>query len=111
MTLWFARSHPDTPLSAKVLGCFALAYALSPIDLVPDFIPILGYVDDLLLLPGLVWLAIHLLPEQVLNESRIKAEEWASAAPKRPRSMAGAVFVISFWLVATTALGWWLQRS
>lgn len=56
VTLWFAGKHPRTPWYAKALGVFVVAYALSPIDLIPDFIPVLGYVDDVLLLPGLIWL-------------------------------------------------------
>lgn len=56
MTLWFARSHPDTPWHAKAMGVLVLAYALSPIDLIPDFIPVLGFVDDAILLPVLIWL-------------------------------------------------------
>lgn len=56
MTLWFARSHPDTPWHTKAMGVLVLAYALSPIDLIPDFIPLLGFVDDAILLPVLIWL-------------------------------------------------------
>ena len=55
VTLWFASKNPATPWYAKALGIFVVAYALSPIDLIPDFIPVLGYVDDVLLLPGLIW--------------------------------------------------------
>ena len=61
----FARSHPATPWPAKALAAFVVAYALSPIDLIPDFIPVLGYVDDVLLLPALIWLALRWLPPQV----------------------------------------------
>jgi uncharacterized membrane protein YkvA (DUF1232 family) len=60
LTLWFAGKHPKTPWYAKALGMLVVAYALSPIDLVPDFIPVLGYLDDVLLLPGLTWLTIKL---------------------------------------------------
>ena len=56
VTLWFAGKNPRTPWYAKALGVFVVAYALSPVDLIPDFIPVLGYVDDVLLLPGLIWL-------------------------------------------------------
>ncbi len=62
ITLWFATRHPGTPWTIKLLGLFVVAYALSPIDLIPDFIPILGYLDDVLLLPGLIWLGVCLLP-------------------------------------------------
>ena len=75
VTLWFAGKHPKTPWYAKALGLFVVAYALSPIDLIPDFIPVLGYVDDvLLLLPGLIWLTLQLLPPDVLTECRGHAD-------------------------------------
>lgn len=61
LALWFARRHPQTPWHAKALGAFVVAYALSPIDLIPDFIPVLGFLDDVILLPGLIWLTLRLL--------------------------------------------------
>ena len=61
VTLWFAARHPDTPWPAKLACAVAVAYALSPIDLIPDFIPVLGFLDDVLLLPALMWLALRLL--------------------------------------------------
>lgn len=76
VTLWFACRHPGTSWLPKVLAAFVVAYALSPIDLIPDFIPVLGYVDDVLLLPGLIWLAIRLLPRDVLAECRVQADDW-----------------------------------
>ena len=78
--LWFARRHPDTPLLAKALCIFAAAYALSPIDLIPDFIPVLGYVDDALLLPALIWLAVRLLPGHVMRGGTLKAASGAHGA-------------------------------
>lgn len=72
ITLWFAYQHPDTPWYAKAIGVFVVAYALSPIDLIPDFIPVLGYVDDILLLPGLIWLAVRLIPANVIALCRHK---------------------------------------
>ncbi len=74
VTLWFAGKHPATPWYAKALGVFVVAYALSPIDLIPDFIPVLGYVDDVLLLPALIWLAIRLLPPEVAANCRKQAD-------------------------------------
>src|SRR5215207_6790572 len=76
LTLWFAQKHADTPLLAKALAVLVVAYALSPIDLIPDFIPVLGYLDDVILLPGLIWLTIKLIPDRVLAESRVRADEW-----------------------------------
>ena len=76
VTLWFACKHLHTPWYAKALGFFVVAYALSPIDLIPDFIPVLGYVDDVLLLPGLIWLAIRLTPAAILAECRQHGAQW-----------------------------------
>ncbi|HTN65666.1 MAG TPA: YkvA family protein [Burkholderiaceae bacterium] len=110
--LWFARRHPDTPFLAKALCVFAVAYALSPIDLIPDFIPVLGYVDDALLLPALIWLAVRLLPARVIQECRVQAEEWMVEEKTKPTSYAGAAAIVVIWLTILY-LGWWWysQRS
>ena len=108
MTLWFAGRHPGTPWLAKALGVFVVAYALSPIDLVPDFIPVLGYLDDVLLLPALIWLAIRLLPPEVLAECRAQAEAWMAAQGAKPRSRMGAVLVVAVWIAVAVALWYWL---
>ena len=70
VTLWFVCRHPATPWVPKALCLFVVGYALSPFDLIPDFIPVLGYLDDVLLLPGLIWLAVRLLPPAVVSDSR-----------------------------------------
>lgn len=97
--LWFARSHPDTPFFAKALCFFAVAYALSPIDLIPDFIPVLGYVDDALLLPAMIWLAVRLLPAHVVEVCRARAEEWLLDKKGKPTSYTGAAVVIIIWML------------
>ncbi len=111
MTLWFARAHPDTPWHAKALGAFVVAYALSPIDLIPDFIPILGYVDDVILLPALIWLTVRLLPPHVLAESRLKAEQWMAAENARPRSLVGALAIGAIWLAVGLSLALWVASA
>lgn len=111
MTLWFARTHPDTPWHAKALGAFVVAYALSPIDLIPDFIPILGYVDDVILLPVLIWLTVRLLPPHVLVESRQQAEQWMASANARPRSLAGALAIGAIWLAVGVSLALWVAST
>lgn len=111
MTLWFARTHPDTPWHAKALGAFVVAYALSPIDLIPDFIPILGYVDDVILLPALIWLTVRLLPPHVLAESRLKAEQWMADENARPRSLAGALAIGAIWLTVGLSLALWVASA
>lgn len=98
-----------TPWYAKVLGLFVVAYALSPIDLIPDFIPVLGYVDDVILLPVLIWLTVKLLPSEVLAECRIQADEWMRAEGAKPRSRFGAVLIVALWLAAGAALWFWLK--
>lgn len=104
VTLWFAGRHPDTPWAARALGLFVVAYALSPIDLIPDFVPVLGYVDDVLLLPALIWLAVRLLPAPVLAECRARADAWMRTEGSKPRSRAGAALVVGAWIAAGAAL-------
>ena len=109
VTLWFAGRHPRTPWHAKALGVFVVAYALSPVDLIPDFIPVLGYVDDMLLLPALIWLTVKLLPPDVLAECRSQADAWMQANGAKPRSRLGMVFIVLVWLSAG-AMAWrWLK--
>lgn len=109
VTLWFAGKNPRTPWYAKVLGVFVVAYALSPIDLIPDFIPVLGYVDDVLLLPGLIWLTIKLLPPDVLTECRTQADEWMQTSDSKPISRGGAVVIVVLWLTTAAAAWFWLR--
>lgn len=109
VTLWFAGKHPGTPWCAKALGVFVVAYALSPIDLIPDFIPVLGYVDDMVLLPALIWLTVKLLPPEVLAECRGQADAWMQANGAKPRSRFGMVLIVLVWLGVGTAAWWWLK--
>ncbi|AYQ29110.1 DUF1232 domain-containing protein [Polaromonas sp. SP1] len=110
VTLWFAGKHPATPWYAKALGLVVVAYALSPIDLIPDFIPVLGYVDDVLLLPGLIWLAVRMLPAEVLADCREQADIWIATKGVSPRSRAGAALVVVLWIGAGAALWIWLVQ-
>ncbi|MBS0502043.1 MAG: DUF1232 domain-containing protein [Proteobacteria bacterium] len=109
VTLWFAGRHPRTPWHAKALGLFVVAYALSPIDLIPDFIPVLGYLDDVILLPVLIWLTVKLLPSKVLAECRIQADAWMQSEGAKPISRLGAVLIVSVWLEVGAGLWFWLQ--
>ena len=110
VTLWFAGKHPGTPLHAKALGVFVVAYALSPIDLIPDFIPVLGSLDDVLLLPSLIWLAIRLLPPAVLADCRGQADVWMKTQGKKPSSLVGAVVILLLWIAISAALWVWLVQ-
>ncbi|MCU0986149.1 MAG: DUF1232 domain-containing protein [Acetobacteraceae bacterium] len=96
-----AARDPRTPLVAKLLAVAIVAYALSPIDLIPDVIPVLGVLDDLLLLPLGIWLVVRMIPAEVLAEHRAAAAE-AKLAPSR----AGAAIVVALWLAALAALAW-----
>lgn len=106
ITLWFAGKHPATPWYAKGLGIFVVAYALSPVDLIPDFIPVLGYLDDVLLLPALILLAIRLLPQEVMADCRSHADAWIQAKEAKPSSRVGAVVIVLLWISAGAAI--WL---
>jgi len=111
VALWFAARHPGTPRVPKVLCAVAVAYALSPIDLIPDFIPVLGYVDDVLLLPALMWLALRLLPPAVLADCRRQAAAWLAERRGRPVSRTGAVVIVLVWIaVIGGAAAWWWFR-
>lgn len=108
--LWFARRHPDTPFLAKALCFMAVAYALSPIDLIPDFIPVLGYLDDVILLPALIWLAVRLLPRPVVEACRTEADQWMRNQQAKPKSYGGATVIIIVW-IAVTGLTWnWYRQ-
>lgn len=108
VTLWFAGKHPATPWHAKALGAVVVTYALSPIDLIPDFIPVLGYVDDVLLLPGLIWLTIRLLPDEVLTACREQADEWMKVQGSKPSSRFGAALTVLVWIGFSAVLWLWL---
>lgn len=104
MTLWFALKHPDTPWYARALAAVITAYALSPIDLIPDFIPVLGYLDDLIIVPAGVWLLLKIVPENVVVDSRAKSEKWLLEKKGKPRSYVGLSVVLILWVLAAWAL-------
>lgn len=107
MALWIAARSPLTPRLAKIVAGAVAAYALSPIDLIPDFIPVLGYLDDLLIVPlGIAW-AVRLIPAPLMQEFR-KA---AASAAMQPRSAVAAVAVVMLWLSALLAMILWWGRS
>ena len=97
-TLWFALRHPGAPGWLKLGTALIVLYVISPIDLIPDFIPVLGYVDDALLLPALIWLAVRLLPAHVVDECRLQAQAWMEREKSRPASYAGAAAIVAIWI-------------
>lgn len=103
LALWFCRSHPDTPLIAKIVAALVVAYAFSPIDLIPDFIPIIGHLDDLILVPLGIYIALRLIPDHVLAVSRQKAELWIAEKKRIARNY----FIGSLVVVAWIALAYW----
>ncbi len=105
LALYFAARHPGTPWTARLLVAFIVGYALSPIDLIPDFIPVLGYLDELILLPLLLGLALHLIPPPVLAECRQRANEWVERP--RPSSRIAAFVILMIWLCLCLVAGLW----
>jgi uncharacterized membrane protein YkvA (DUF1232 family) len=100
--IYLASRDPRVPWHVRLLAIAVAAYALSPIDLIPDFIPVVGYLDDLVIVPIGVWLVVSLMPEEVLVECRAKAD----AAGRRPVSRAGMITIIVLWIFAAVTLGW-----
>jgi uncharacterized membrane protein YkvA (DUF1232 family) len=105
IALYLATRDPRVPWYAKAVAACVAAYALSPIDLIPDFIPVLGHLDDLIILPLGILLAAKLVPREVMKELRAEAE---GSRAGRPMSWAGAAVIIGFWIVAFLATVYWL---
>lgn len=99
---WLAARDPRTPWYARAFGLIVTAYALSPIDLIPDFIPVLGLIDDAVLIPFGIWLFLKMVPEGVFEEHRIAA----AAAAERPGSALGAAMVVALWVAAVVLVTW-----
>jgi uncharacterized membrane protein YkvA (DUF1232 family) len=102
----FAIRDPRVPWYAKAVGACVVAYALSPIDLIPDFVPVLGYLDDLVLVPLGLLLVLRLIPADILAEHRVTA----AAVVERPVSRAGAAVVIVVWVLAAVLLTFSIMR-
>jgi uncharacterized membrane protein YkvA (DUF1232 family) len=107
LALYLAARDPRTPWYAKALAAVVVAYALSPIDLIPDFIPVLGYVDDLLIVPLGIWATVKLIPRLVMDEHRARAE----ALSERPISRTAGLVIIAIWIAAAVALGWFVYTA
>ena len=102
LALWIAARDPRTPRLAKLLCAAIAAYALSPIDLIPDVIPILGLLDEAILLPFAILLAVRLVPPVLMAEFRAKADRRTA----RPTSRAGAAAVVGLWLLLLALIAW-----
>jgi uncharacterized membrane protein YkvA (DUF1232 family) len=100
--IYLASRDPRVPWYAKFLAIAVAGYALSPIDLIPDFIPVVGYLDDLIIVPLGIWLVVWLIPEEIMVEYRTMANE----AGQRPASRAGTVAIMTLWIFGALTLGW-----
>jgi uncharacterized membrane protein YkvA (DUF1232 family) len=105
LALWKLFKHPDTPRGVKLLAVALIAYAVSPIDLIPDFIPVLGLLDEVLLLPLGIALVVKLTPRHLWLARLAEAEQ---GAERLPRLVWGAVFVLCVWLAVVALFAWWL---
>jgi uncharacterized membrane protein YkvA (DUF1232 family) len=105
--LYLAGRDPRVPWYAKALALAVAGYALSPIDLIPDFIPVLGYLDDVILVPAGIWLVIRLIPADIMAEHRALA----AAAAERPVSRTAAAAIVLVWAVSAALIGWWIYRA
>lgn len=106
VALWVAARSPRTPLGAKMVAGAVAAYALSPIDLIPDFIPLLGYLDDIFIVPLGIALAIRLIPAELLADCRAQA-----ISMDRPRSLLVAILIVGLWLLGLFLAAAWLWRK
>ena len=107
VALWLAARDSRTPLAAKFVAAIVVAYALSPIDLIPDFIPVLGYLDDLILLPLGIVLAVSLIPDALMAEFRAQAD----GLSRRPANKLAGAVILTLWLVAAAVAGLWTWRQ
>jgi uncharacterized membrane protein YkvA (DUF1232 family) len=93
---WLAARDPRTPWYARAFGFLVAAYALSPIDLIPDFIPVLGLLDDIVMIPAGIWLFAKMVPPGLFSEHRAEAAQ----AAERPTSVAGIFLIVGLWILA-----------
>jgi uncharacterized membrane protein YkvA (DUF1232 family) len=107
-TLYLAYRDPRLPWPARIAAACVVGYAFSPIDLIPDFVPLLGYLDDLILLPLGVKLALSLIPEKILEENRVRAQE--IIAQGKPVNRFAGIVIVAIWLVIVVVVGLFLVR-
>lgn len=106
LALWIAARSPETPFIAKLVAAAVAAYAFSPIDLIPDFIPIIGLLDDIILVPLGIELALRLIPHDLMERFRAEAE----ARDNEPRSLLTAAIIVALWLAVIAWLSWELLK-
>ena len=106
VALWIAARDPRVPWYAKGLAGAVAAYALSPIDLIPDFIPVFGYLDDLVIVPLGILLTVRLIPAALMVEFRAEAAKREG----QPTSRAGFVVILCIWIGALALVAWWARK-
>ncbi len=106
LALWLAARDPRVPAAAKILAGVVAAYALSPVDLIPDFMPVLGYLDDVILVPLGILATVRLIPPAVMTDLRNRA----SLIAERPVSRAGLFAIVALWIAAAGFAGWAVMR-
>lgn len=107
LTMYFALKHPATPWYVKVLTALLVVYALSPIDLMPDFIPLLGYIDDLLIVPAGVWALLKIVPAPVLADSYAKSNQWLIVRKNKPLSRVSLAVILAICVLTGWAVWGW----
>ncbi len=108
LALYFAYRDPRTPWHARAFAALVVAYAFSPIDLIPDFIPVLGYLDDLVLVPLGVWLALKMVPPQVMADCQAAAE--AGLGEAKGRFKFRAAVIVALWLLVLALVVLWIVQ-
>lgn len=106
LVVYFVARDPRTPWPVRLLALFIAAYAISPIDLIPDFIPVLGYLDDLVIVPLGLLLVLRLVPPEITAAAREKA----ATAVDRPVSRTMAAAIVTIWAAVLGGLVWWLWQ-
>ena len=107
--LALAARDPRVPWYARVFMALIVAYAFSPLDLVPDSVPILGYLDDLILIPLGIWLALKMVPQPIMAECRARAAD--ATASGRPTSRVAAIVIVAIWVALALLAGWLVVRA
>lgn len=107
--LWLVARHPRTPWFAKLLAGVVVAYAFSPIDLIPDFIPVLGYLDDVILVPLGIALAVRLVPDDVVAECRAQAARDIDG--EQPVSVVAGVIIVAVWVLLAGLFSVWVINT
>jgi uncharacterized membrane protein YkvA (DUF1232 family) len=105
LAIWIAARDPRVPWYAKVLAATVAAYALSPIDLIPDFVPLLGYLDDVVIVPAGILLTVRLMPDGLMDEFRAEA----ARLEERPTSRVAAAGIVLLWVTALVLTALWLR--